>query len=286
MFARLETVCRQGEDCVEGYIVTEGCLTGATMQEASSTEYGRDKLTSHRPGHRLPHAQRPSLLSGQSFMARQEVAMLGSATQLMVHGGKAIEFEPEAARRVQAYHARVVQLRNLEVALDDDQVQRSAFRVARQSQETAATLDAEYMLDVDARLHLRVLVSGGVVNTLAVVKVWDRCVETVQATEKTDCYALSADLFHDEFKEDADVWRKMQEHMVETQFKMDTHSEAALDARSDPENYKHSEWGVPLYMYAETEQEQHEAEYLKKQYKQRKIAARAKIRALRGPAAQ
>jgi hypothetical protein len=286
MFARLETVCKQGEDCVEGYIVTEGCLTGATLEEAASTEYGREKLSAqHRPeGHKSPRAEQFGLPTGKSFMARQEDALVGSATQLMVHGGKAVEFEPEAARRLAAFHARVVQLRNLEVALDDDQVLRSASRVARQSQEPAEA-DTEYMLDVDARLHLRVLVAGGMVNTLAVVKVWGRCLETVQATEKTDCYALSADLFHNEFKDDGEVWRQMQEHMVDTQFKMDRHSERALDARSD-EAKPSSEWGVPLYMYAETEQEQHEAEYLKKQYKQRKIAARAKIRALRGSAAQ
>jgi len=215
MFARHEVVCRQGEDCVEGYILSEGCLTGATLEDATSTEYGREKLSSHRTHEGSRNSPK------KAFVAAQENALLGSATERMVNGGKAVEFEPEAARRVEAFNARVGQLRNLEVAMADDQVLRSASRVARQSQDRET--DLEYMLDVDARLHLRIMVAGAMVNTLAVVKVWNRCIETVQAMEKTDCYALSADTFYNEFKDDPEVWRKMQEHTVETQFKMDQH---------------------------------------------------------------
>jgi len=276
MFARHEVVCRQGEDCVEGYILSEGCLTGATLEDATSTEYGREKLSSHRTHEGSRNSPK------KAFVAAQENALLGSATERMVNGGKAVEFEPEAARRVEAFNARVGQLRNLEVAMADDQVLRSASRVARQSQDRET--DLEYMLDVDARLHLRIMVAGAMVNTLAVVKVWNRCIETVQAMEKTDCYALSADTFYNEFKDDPEVWRKMQEHTVETQFKMDQHSDNALDARRD--EHTQSEWGVPLYMYSDLEQEEHEVEYLKKEYRQRKIAARSKIRALRGSTSQ
>lgn len=49
------------------------------------------------------------------------------------------------------------------------------------------------------------LVPGSMVNMLCVIKVWSKCVETVQATEKADCYALNAESFFAEFAGDVQV---------------------------------------------------------------------------------
>ena len=46
----------------------------------------------------------------------------------------------------------------------------------------------------------RVIDNGGTVNICCLVKMWEKCLETVQSLESTDCYAISADKFFDVFE--------------------------------------------------------------------------------------
>jgi hypothetical protein len=72
------------------------------------------------------------------------------------------------------------------------------------------------------------------------------------------------------------VVKRMQEHMCTTQFKM-SHAAAKESGNDAP-----SEFGVPLYVHADATVAANELAYRKKMYKQRKIASRAKARAVAG----
>jgi len=91
---------------------------------------------------------------------------------------------------------------------------------------------------------------GQMVNTLCLVKVWDRSVEKVVAAERSESYAITAESFYNTFKDDGAMLRAVTEHLVSTQFCMD---------KDSPE--KTTEWGVPLYVLTEAETEAKEVEF-------------------------
>ncbi len=66
----------------------------------------------------------------------------------------------------------------------------------------------------------RIVEEGGMVNILAVLHVWDKCVETVVALERAECYALSADSFYNAFHDDPLVLEGVTEYICKTHYCM------------------------------------------------------------------
>jgi hypothetical protein len=62
--------------------------------------------------------------------------------------------------------------------------------------------------------HCRVLKQGGMINTLCLMHVWEKCLETVVATENCECYAINAVEFRTIFTADDDDFKDMRERVV------------------------------------------------------------------------
>jgi hypothetical protein len=91
------------------------------------------------------------------------------------------ETEPAEARRIaQRFHKRVI----------------------HPDAESAAAAAAEHIPD---DLHLRECKDGGVINQLIILKVWSKCLETVQAGQKSEAYAINGEVFEAAFGEDPEV---------------------------------------------------------------------------------
>ena len=67
---------------------------------------------------------------------------------------------------------------------------------------------------------LRRVAPGDTVNVLAVIKVWDLCVETITAEEPVQCYAITAEAFFALFRDDDDTLREMRERTVDIMFQV------------------------------------------------------------------
>ena len=176
---RAEVVCREGEDCLEAFIVVDGTLLGTTKFES-------------------------------------------------------------------------------DVDKDDD-----ASSVASGGSETVAKQPE----------RRRVVSTGHMVNTLCLLKIWDKSVEGVVAAERTESYAITAEAFYETFKDDEQLFHKIQEYVVETQFAMD----------KGAEDEAKTEFGVPLYALnadeAKVQEERYAAE-LKERKKNQKRAKKMTLKKL------
>jgi len=96
----------------------------------------------------------------------------------------------------------------------------------------------------------RLVGASGMVNTLCVLKVWAKAVETVTAVERTDAYSVASEDFFATFKDDEDVMAKIQEFTCKTQYHMDTEHPDKINSL-----------GVPLFVLSDSEAKLREAEY-------------------------
>jgi hypothetical protein len=69
----------------------------------------------------------------------------------------------------------------------------------------AGRLEAETRVKGELRPRVRVVGNGSSVNVLAVLGVWNRCVETVAAQVETESYAVSAADFANLFTAESDI---------------------------------------------------------------------------------
>ena len=112
----------------------------------------------------------------------------------------------------------------------------------------ARRLEEDFQLRVASReeqgwckTHLRALGPGATVDVLCCLHISQTSLETVKTTERTTCYAIDAEDFFKTFNDNESVFRNMQEHTVETQFKMCISNPSA----PSPECF-----GTPLFMYS------------------------------------
>ena len=104
----------------------------------------------------------------------------------------------------------------------------------------------------DGVQFVRRLASSDTVNILSVIKVWDRCMETVTAEEPVQCYAISSEPFFALFRDEEEIMGQMRERTVETGFQM-------ID---DPE--APTEYGAPLFILSKKEATAREIAYEQK----------------------
>ena len=123
-----------------------------------------------------------------------------------------------------------------------ESLERAAERLAGLAREARERARLCVVLTLASGAEERVALGpGATVDVLCCLHISQTSLETVKTTERTTCYAIDAEDFFKTFKDNESVFRNMQEHTVETQFKMCISNPSA----PSPECF-----GTPLFMYS------------------------------------
>jgi hypothetical protein len=262
VFRQDEYVCFQDDPSDEMFMVTGGQLRGTTSYSEEVLQqtraYQDQRRRHHHHHHDDDHHRRHLLLQSQRSTserrksgALRSVLMRGHGRH---HGG---DEEPPADHTLAA-----------EGQTDrGDAAPHSGFRWSsanmghteserdQRFQDSArdSPLDdpADHPGDgheaTDQKVIVRDIVPGNTINSLCVLKVWDKCVETVQAVEESQLYSISASAFQALFHDTPQALELMREFTIRTSFFM---------TRNQPN--APTKYGVPLFMYSRHEIERRE----------------------------
>lgn len=195
-FERLECVCKQGDLCTEMFIVLDGSLKGDTFianyvlegldDEAGGggDNVGFDNNNKHETKQLdSVDLDQPSLLSN-----RNDSSSSSGYHQIKDGGGS----------KGGITNRRILELFDYENEEKVNLVSSSS----RLSGGKKGSLHESTVIQNDTGVNfVRRIRPGETINILAVIKVWDKSIETVVADEPVQCYAISADPFFELFKE-------------------------------------------------------------------------------------
>jgi len=205
-FERLECVCKQGDLCTEMFIVLDGTLKGDTFV-ANYVLEGLDEA--HREFDRAVNNNEGFRLDGNK--AGGETKVEGSSLDGFIHQGSNASPKGGGIR-----NSRILELFDYESeenTLSDKQKKGAESTVIHN--DTGVNF-------------VRRIGPGETVNILAVIKVWDKSIETVVADEAVQCYAISVDPFFELFKEVTHVQIEIRLNVVSSSSLLFLFSKCAL----------------------------------------------------------
>ena len=234
-----EIITTQGAVCVEAFIITEGFLSAVTVEELEDFD-GEERFEYARQLKDQFH----------DFVTQNSGPVEGNLARKIPgdgDGGQSNGFGP-----LRGESRAMMKARRLE----------SDFRAEVASAEEQA----------QKKVHLRVLCPGSTVDVLCALKVWSSSLETVRTTERTTCYAIDADDFHETFKENPEVLTAVQERIVQSQFQMAPRGAPATDAPNH---------GVPIFMHDRDTILRNETTYVAKCMRMEAKSRKERLRAAR-----
>jgi hypothetical protein len=318
---RFETgdiVSKQDEECVEAFILLEGEARGLTVYDPNNFEARAARLrmpqanaaalnnTNNAATHQkaLEHldshtamllesgAQGPSITRRGSVMAVRNMFdgladILTPSRRRQGAEGEGLDDEEEFEGRdggggrspIGAPHS--MDDSSVSVAISLGQLKNTQKKKAAGG-KVAPEEEGTRRISLDPNVHSRSLVAGDMVNVLCILKVWERCLETVVCSDPTEFYAIHSQEFSNIFGRYRTLYQEMKEQVVLTSFRMykDPGMEAAEERNMDSSlsgdragtagglfGGGGAEYGVPMYMYS-----REEADFRTEAYEARKQA--------------
>ena len=232
-FEKGEFVCLQDEECSEMFIILEGSARGRTRlsdagnlvaEAARKAHIAVDDFSDTATDPLAPTQEKRRGASGDGDSGGDDGDADGDA------GGEAVR-APSRGGRGDCGRRGSPGLRNNSGHL--------GIGLEAKRRRSDGSGRARLVVTEENGTKIRHIGAGDSINVLSVLKVWDKCVETVVAETRVESYAVSSDEFYALFNHDNEIDQQTFEQMRAQEvssFRMDTSQPAP------------TQFGVPLYM--------------------------------------